>query len=237
MTSLLSGITYKHFETVDSTNSLAREHLEHGTLIVADEQTAGRGRYGNDWVSPKGNLYMSFVWRVSDLAVASQYAFVTAVVLSEALKDLCHDDLVLSLKWPNDIYLDGKKLAGILLETEERDGVTYLIIGCGVNLSSSPDYACDLKNDAQLDVTAEEMAQMFAVTFRNWNTRLEQEGFEAIRDRWLLEAHGMGQKMKVRLSGEEFTGIFTGLDHDGGLLLEQEDGTVRTVTSGEVFFT
>ncbi|TNE27991.1 MAG: biotin--[acetyl-CoA-carboxylase] ligase, partial [Alphaproteobacteria bacterium] len=132
MTAFPDGVTHLHLETVDSTNIFAREHLEHGTVITAACQTAGRGRYGRDWTSPEGNLYLSLVWQVRDFDAAGKYAFLTALAMADALKNAVDEnDLPLQLKWPNDVLLNGKKLCGILLEAETKEDQLYLIIGAG----------------------------------------------------------------------------------------------------------
>lgn len=238
MTVFPDGIRHLHIETVDSTNLFAREHLEHGMLITAAQQTAGRGRYGRDWTSPEGNLYLSLVWQIGDFDTAGKYAFLSAVALADALKTaLGDDDLPLQLKWPNDVLLGGKKLCGILLEAETKDDKLYLIIGVGVNLAHAPDYACDLKSATGKSVTPQHMAQHFAAAFAAWDARFKAEGFDAIRADWLAQAHDIGTAIAVKLPQEDFSGTFAGIDKSGALLLEQENGALRTVTSGEVFFT
>ena len=238
MTAFPDGVTHRHVETVDSTNLFARGCLEHGTVITAGRQTAGRGRYGRDWSSPEGNLYLSLVWKVRDFAAAGQYAFLTALAMADALKAATGDDsLPLQLKWPNDVLLGGKKLCGILLEAETKDDQVYLIIGTGVNLAGAPDYACDLKSATDKIVTPQEMAQHFVSSFAAWDARLQRQGFDTVRENWLAQAHSIGTKLEVKLPQEAFSGKFAGIDTGGALLLEQENGALRTVTSGEVFFT
>ncbi len=238
MTAFPDGVTHRHLETVDSTNLVARDSLEHGTVITAARQTAGRGRYGRDWTSPEGNLYLSLVWEVSDFDAAGKYAFLSAVALADALKAATgDDDLPLQLKWPNDVLLGGKKLCGILLEAETKDGQVYLIIGTGVNLTDAPDYACDVQSATGKTIAPMDMAQHFVSSFAAWDARLKTKGFDAVRDSWLAQAHGIGTAIDVKLPQEVFSGKFAGINAGGALLLEQENGAVRTVTSGEVFFT
>jgi len=238
MTSFPTGIRHRHIDTVDSTNLFARDNLEHGMVITAARQTAGRGRYGRDWTSPEGNLYLSLVWQVHDFEAAGKYAFLSAVAMADALKAATGDDrLVLQLKWPNDVLLDGKKLCGILLEAETKADQVYLIIGTGVNLVNAPDYACDIKTVTGKTIAPQEMAQHFVTSFAAWDERLKAEGFDAIRESWLAQAHGIGTVLEIKLPQESFTGTFAGINAGGALLLEQENGAVRTVTSGEVFFT
>ncbi len=238
MTDFPDGITRIHVETTDSTNRLACENLQSGLLVTAGRQTAGRGRYGNSWESPSGNLYLSLVWHVPDLAAAGRYAFLGAVALSDALKKAAGEaaDLQPVLKWPNDVFLDGKKLAGILLESDQAEEGVYLIIGVGVNLVSAPDYACDLKTATGKTVTPEQAARCFAEEFLKLDAQMKTEGFETVRRRWLAEAHGIGTPLTARLPDGSYSGVFTGLDENGALLLEETGGFIRKVTSGEVFF-
>lgn len=238
MTAFPGTIRHRHLETVDSTNLFARDFLEHGILITAAQQTAGRGRYGRDWLSPEGNLYLSLVWQMPDFDTAGKYAFLTAVALADALRTATGDKaLPLQLKWPNDVLLGGKKLCGILLEAETKADQLYLIIGTGVNLVHAPDYACDLKSATGKTVPPQEMAQHFVTSFTAWDARFKAEGFEAVRESWLAQAHGIGTAIAVKLPQQHLSGTFAGIDENGALLLEQENSALRPVTSGEVFFT
>jgi BirA family transcriptional regulator, biotin operon repressor / biotin---[acetyl-CoA-carboxylase] ligase len=239
----LAGVRHKHYEQLGSTNAealaLARAGERGPLWITAAAQTAGRGRRGSAWVSKPGNLYATLLLTdPSEPAKAPQLSFVAALALHDAVAQ-CAPQLgpALKVKWPNDLLLGLKKLAGILIEGETAGPLT-VVIGIGVNCAHHPDDtpfpATDLAAASAL-VTSE---QVFAALSKVMDRRLAQwargEGFAAIRADWLKRAAGLGQEVRVRLPEREFSGFFQGLDDDGRLLVEQA-GEITPVTAGEVF--
>jgi BirA family biotin operon repressor/biotin-[acetyl-CoA-carboxylase] ligase len=212
------------FETLESTNMTARS-CPPGTVVMAETQTAGRGRYGRTWQSPKGNLYMSLV--LPDMGKNTPYiAFLTAVAVADSLPDFN-----VSLKWPNDVLLDGKKLAGILVE-KVGDKV---IVGIGVNIISNPTENV-LYPTASLEGRLRPMtvAKRILLQYNTLLELLDKKGFKAIRARWLSCAKGLGQAMSVHLADSEVQGIFKGISATGALLLKEKRST-RKITVGDVF--
>ena len=212
------------FETLESTNMTAQA-CPLGTVIMTETQTAGRGRYGRTWQSPKGNLYMSLV--LPDMGKNTPYiAFLTAVAVADSLPDFN-----VSLKWPNDILLDGKKLAGILVE---RSG-DKIIVGIGVNIISNPTENV-LYPTASLEGRLRPMtvAKRILLQYNTLLELLDKKGFKAIRTRWLACAKGLGQAMSVHLADSEVQGIFKGISATGALLLKEKRRT-RKITVGDVF--
>lgn len=196
-----------------------------GTVVMAETQTAGRGRYGRTWQSPKGNLYMSLV--LPDMGKNTPYiAFLTAVAVADSLPDFN-----VSLKWPNDVLLDGKKLAGILVE-KVGDKV---IVGIGVNIISNPTENV-LYPTASLEGRLRPMtvAKRILLQYNTLLELLDKKGFKAIRTRWLSCAKGLGQAMSVHLADSEVQGIFKGISATGALLLKEKRST-RKITVGDVF--
>jgi BirA family biotin operon repressor/biotin-[acetyl-CoA-carboxylase] ligase len=196
-----------------------------GTVVMAETQTAGRGRYGRTWQSPKGNLYMSLV--LPDMGKNTPYiAFLTAVAVADSLPDFN-----VSLKWPNDVLLDGKKLAGILVE-KVGDKV---IVGIGVNIISNPTENV-LYPTASLEGRLRPMtvAKRILLQYNTLLELLDKKGFKAIRTRWLSCAKGLGQPMSVHLADSEVQGIFKGISATGALLLKEKRST-RKITVGDVF--
>lgn len=235
-----------HFDTVSSTQDTAKAYLAESCavpfVVIADEQTQGRGRSGHQWVSLKGNLYSSIVIPLDNVSVkdVGQYSFVTAVALMDCLDDYGVTNA--RNKWPNDILVDGQKIAGILLESDiGEDGLlTALIIGVGVNLVHAPDGAVSLYDHAKHhDGSGQKNARGFLNRLlSHLQTNLDmmkQTGFSSIREKWLIRAYGLGSIIRVRLPNETFYGEFTGLDTDGALLV-QVDGHPKKVYSGDVFF-
>ncbi len=204
--------------------------------LRADRQTGGRGRQGRAWVSPPGNLHASTLVRsrAGDPAAAT-LAFVAAVALDEAVGGF-RASVRPSLKWPNDLLLDGVKLAGILLE---RHG-DAVVAGFGVNLAHAPE---------GLDRTATSLAaagiavpgpaaflQSLAPLFARWLGVWRGEGFAPVRERWLARAHPRGTPLAVALpSGARCEGAFDGLAPDGALLLRLANGAMRAIHAADVF--
>jgi BirA family biotin operon repressor/biotin-[acetyl-CoA-carboxylase] ligase len=239
----LAGARHLSFDTIGSTNAeaLARARAgERGLLwITAKAQSSGRGRRGNAWVSPPGNLYATLLLtEPSPKAVAPQLSFVAALALHDALCE-CAPQLgpSLKVKWPNDLLLGPAKLAGILIEGESEPGFA-VAIGLGVNCASHPEGTAFPATDLAAAGALVAPDTLFAVLERAMAERLALwdagEGFAAIRADWLKRAAGLGQPIKVRLPERELAGRFQGLDDAGRLQLEQPSG-MTTVTAGEVF--
>jgi len=233
-------------ETVDSTNEeakrLARQGAEDGTLVWAREQTRGKGRSGRSWVSPKGNLYLSLVLRPDcPPAAASQLGFVAALGAGGGLAEVMPPLIDLRYKWPNDILLNRRKVAGILLETESAaaDRLEWLVLGLGINVAARPPEtafpATSLREEGDLETTVEGVLEAFARHFLSWVNRWLDDGFRPVREAWRKSAIGIGEAVRVRLPNVELEGVFDDIDQDGALLLRQ-NGAVRRITAGDVFF-
>ncbi|MDP4796824.1 MAG: biotin--[acetyl-CoA-carboxylase] ligase [Rhodospirillales bacterium] len=236
------------FESVGSTMVEARKLAEQGegvapdgTLVWAREQTEGRGRRGNTWDSPKGNFYSSLIVRPDVMvARAAELSFVTGCAVFDTIGELCEPGLECRLKWPNDVLLSDEKIAGLLLETKAEAGkpVDYVIIGLGVNLKSNPDDTPYPTTNflAQGQIIPDTVfLESYARHFMDWATRWVEDGFEPIRQQWRWRAKGIGKEITVRLANENLVGIFEDIDEDGSLLLSQ-NGTVRRIATGDVFF-
>jgi BirA family biotin operon repressor/biotin-[acetyl-CoA-carboxylase] ligase len=245
MPSLPDGFRLLHFPTIGSTNDeakgLARQGAAAGTLVWADEQTAGRGRRGRTWLSPPGNLYFSLVQRPRGApADAAQLGFVAALGLGEALLALTGPGFRLSYKWPNDLLAGGRKLAGILLESETGAGerVDFVVIGAGTNLAFKPEDveypATSLAEQGFPEITPAPLLEGFARHFAEWALRWHTEGFAPVREAWLARASGIGEDIRVRLERSTLTGRFHDLDQDGALLLDAAEGHHR-IAAGEIF--
>ena len=226
--------------TSDEAKRLAGEDAPAGTLVWARVQTAGRGRQGRQWVSPAGNFYASLILRPAlPVATAAQLGFVAALAIADACLALA-PDAAISLKWPNDVLLNGRKLAGLLLESQSRgDGMLdWLVLGIGINLATYPvevEYPATALATTGADVDAEAMLGALGASFLAWYERWrEGAGFATIRVEWLARAQGLNQPIRVRLPGETRVGMFAGLDSDGALLLDTGTGRQR-IAAGEVF--
>ncbi len=227
--------------TNDNVKQRAREGAPEGTLVVAREQVAGRGRSGRVWTSKPGNLYMSLLLRPEgNAAEAAQVSFLAAVALSAAIEDIA-PGLSPRHKWPNDVLIDGAKVSGILLESSARAAGTidWLVLGMGVNVRHHPadtgQAVTSLLAQGARDCTPETMLGALAPALLHWLEVWRARGFRPLRQAWLAKAAGLNRPIQVRLPRETFTGIFRDLDDNGSLRIEQADGTMRTVTAGEVF--
>src|SRR5690554_2656714 len=225
--------------TMDEARRLAEEGAEEGTLVWALEQTSGRGRLGKSWHSPRGNLHFTLILRPEvPLAEAAQISFIAAVAMGEAIGTVS-PPIEVTYKWPNDVLLQGNKVAGILLESraasEER--LAYLLLGCGVNVAHFPQDP-ELKATSMhfegvpKSVTPEELLEAFSRHFLSRVSRWVEDGFEPIRRAWLRHAAGLGEEILVRLPHEVLKGRFRDLDQEGYLLLEMADGEERRISSG-----
>jgi BirA family transcriptional regulator, biotin operon repressor / biotin---[acetyl-CoA-carboxylase] ligase len=230
-------------ETAGSTNAEALMHARAGergpVWISAKTQTEGRGRSGREWISPPGNLYATLLLTEHCApAVAPQLAFVAGLGVYDAVA-ACAPQLAskLALKWPNDLLLEGQKLAGILIESETTP-VLQIAIGTGVNCTSRPAEtaypATDLAAHGATvtpDILFTALSQAMQRRLAQWNAGA---AFAQIRADWLARAAGLGETIRVRLPEREFSGRFEGLD-EAGRLLVQESGRITAVTAGDVF--
>ena len=230
---MTSDIT--HLAEVGSTNDwlLARaDALPDGHWVIADRQTAGRGRRGRVWSDGAGNLMASVL--VRNEGAVQQLSFVAALAVLAALGGPA-GDARLKLKWPNDVLFNGIKVSGILLE---RAG-DALVIGFGVNIISHPEAterpATSLAAAGLETPTATDVLARLMPAFAEYRALWAAQGFEPIRARWLAQAAGVGDRMIARLGAETLEGRFEGLEPDGALALRLDDGVLRAVHAGEVF--
>lgn len=228
--------------SVDSTNTRAKEMAAsgapEGTLIAAREQTAGRGRHGNSWQSMEGNLFASVILR-PDISAADvgQLSFLIAVALAQTLKEILPADTDMGLKWPNDILINGRKCAGILLESEggSNGALPWVVAGMGVNLAAAPEGAVSLPQAGAPSIAPEAFLELFEPVLAQWYDRWQAEGFAPVQAAWSMHAMNHGRPIRVRLTREELTGVFEGIDIHGALRLRLSDDTLRLISSGEVY--
>lgn len=240
------GYALKSFDVIDSTNEEAKRLAAAGETgpiwISAGRQTAGRGRRGRSWESPSGNLAATLMLRPGRSAgECAELSFVAAIAVCDMLSGFA-TRAEIRVKWPNDVLADRRKIAGILLESASSGGEppAWLAIGIGVNLASHPeglDYvatslAALAASPPEPDVTLLHLAANFAKWYEVWRG----EGFAAIRDAWLARAAGLGSRIRARLTHEEASGVFEGIDENGALLLREHHGRVRIIPAGEIFF-
>jgi BirA family transcriptional regulator, biotin operon repressor / biotin---[acetyl-CoA-carboxylase] ligase len=232
------------FDALDSTNEeakrRAREGAAEGLLVWAKEQLAGRGRRGRSFASPPGNLYMSVLLRPQRPAVeAAQLSFAAALAVGEAAASVLLPEARLRYKWPNDVLIEGRKLSGVLLESQAagEGRLDWLVIGMGVNLASHPEgleFPAISLRAAGAEVTVEALLTAVAERFLFWYERWQAAGFAPLREAWLARAEGLGGDICVRLHTGELFGRFAGLDEEGVLLLDDAKGR-RRIAAGDIF--
>lgn len=234
-------------EEVGSTNQeafrLAEAGAAEGTVVLAERQTAGKGRLGRQWVSPGGvNLYLSVVLRPElPPYEAPQLTFLSAVALARAIEALT--GLRPAIKWPNDLLVDGCKVAGLLNEmSAETDRVAFVILGIGVNLNMTADQFPDGLRTPAISLSLASGRPVLRVPFATCllanldeeYARFCAEGFGPVRDEWSRRCNAFGRQVAVTMGGQALQGPFVGIDHDGALLLRLPDGRVERIMSGDV---
>ena len=239
----MTGTRIAAYGELDSTNSEARRLAQAGEpgplWITAERQTAGRGRRGRVWDSGQGNLAATLLLRPeAPPAIIGQLSFAAALAVAEVAAHFA-PNAAITVKWPNDVLAEGRKLAGILLETGPASEGIWLAIGVGVNLASFPQGtefpATSLAQLGLAPPTPDDALSVLAARFAHWYAAWMHEGFEAIRAAWLARAGGLGLPIRARLPHETREGVFEGIDSTGALLLN-ERGQVSTIAAGEVFF-
>lgn len=233
-------------DSVDSTMAEAMRRapgLERPTWIMARTQAAARGRRGRRWEVPAGNLNATLIFRPEATAAeAAKRSFLAANALFQALSIYVNADK-LSLKWPNDVLLSGRKVAGILLESSGQGPfVDWLSIGIGVNLSQTPTGLDDadfppisLVAAGGEDVSPQDFLSTLADAYATQEAKLLRLGFDRIRDDWLANAARLGEVITARTAREDVTGIFDSIDRDGNLVLITGTGP-RAIPAADVFF-
>jgi BirA family transcriptional regulator, biotin operon repressor / biotin---[acetyl-CoA-carboxylase] ligase len=241
------GRRIHYFPQLDSTNSHARRLAEQGSpegeVVIAECQTHGRGRLGRAWVSPPHlNLYLSFILRPRlPLGCAPQITLMAAVALSDTIASFTTASP--AIKWPNDILLGGKKLAGILSESSSTsDGIQFVILGIGVNIN----YPGELMPEAirkggtsllsvNKKITSREaFASRLIQDLDRCYGELEESGFSVIAPRWEARFSLRGKKVKVEVSDGIVVGMAAGIDRDGALIVIDERGKSNRVVAGDV---
>lgn len=241
-------------DSVDSTNVEARRRIAEGaadgTIVTAREQTGGRARRGRSWTSPRGNLYWTQI-RYPEPGWPPVWGL--SMVAALAVRDLAADALhtasppasvPIALKWPNDVLIDGRKLAGILLESGTQDGRPWVICGIGVNLVSAPPTgqiyaATDLASSGATDIDRDRAVAGLTAHFETHLAAYRAGGLPVIRETVLRHLAGIGGPIIARISddpADDITGTLRGLDAQCRAEIETADGTIRAISAGDLFF-
>ncbi len=209
-----------------------------GLAVLARRQERGRGRGGRAWISTPGNLFLSVLLRPRGaMREAATWSLLAAVALADTLAPLLPHGVSLTLKWPNDLLLNGRKVSGILLDSEANAAadIDWLVIGFGVNLAVAPTIpgrAVAALAEVMTPPEPEQVAQSLLARLDHWRAVREREGLAPIRAAWLARAQPAGTSMSLKLGEQEIEGKFAGLSDDGSLLLET-GGRVLAFAAGE----
>ncbi|MBI3398029.1 MAG: biotin--[acetyl-CoA-carboxylase] ligase [Deltaproteobacteria bacterium] len=264
------GKDISFYKEVDSTNETARELASKGAAegfaVVADCQKKGKGRLGRRWESPAGvNIYTSVVLRPNIMPVfAPQLTLVSAVAVAETIARFLNPPLpvamlrsngspapfdkggqggFLSVKWPNDILVNSKKVAGILTEmNSEMDRINFVVVGVGVNVNMTKEMfleelefiATSLKQEGGKEISRTDFIQTLYLNLETWYAQYLKGGFEPVRKAWTSYFNMAGKTVRVQQMDRVIEGVATGLDNDGMLLLREKNGNIARIISGDV---
>ncbi|VUT24843.1 MAG: Putative biotin ligase [Candidatus Methanolliviera sp. GoM_asphalt] len=239
-----------YFEEVDSTNNVARRLADRGigerVVVIADHQTHGRGRIGRDWFSPHGGIWLSIVLKPKIApSHATIIALLAASVLANTIKKRWHE-LNVKTKWPNDILIDGKKVAGILTEMEIKDNmVDYIIVGMGINanvdISIFPEnirkLSTSLKEEIGREINRVKFIQdLFREFDRQYNIFMKY-GSSVILAEWKIFSETIGRHVQIATDKRLVKGEAIDIDDCGALILKLEDNSFKKIVSGECIHT
>lgn len=244
LTTRWAGQSIYYYEETDSTNIQAKalEGAGHGTLVVADMQTAGRGRLGRTWQSPAGNnIYMSILLKPEiSPNQAPMLTLVMALSVAEAVKTV--SGMNAYIKWPNDLVINKKKICGILTEMNlDGTGIKHVVIGVGINVNT-PDFPEDIRQTAtSLRIEgghsferAEIIAAIMESFEKNYEIFIQNGDLSGIVDKYNALLANKNKEVRVLEPGHEYNGYALGINNKGELLVRREDGTVENVFAGEV---
>ncbi len=242
------GGSVHYFQEIDSTNimacRLARDGAPEGTIVVADAQGKGKGRLNRVWQSPPGrNLYVSIILRPSIAPPAApQLTLVAGVAAADLLAVYCPKGV--TIKWPNDVLISGKKVCGILTEMHSSArGVDFIVLGVGMNINMNRedfepalrDTATSLKIETGETLDRTEVISGLLNLFETWYMVFLRTGFPGVRDAWLRHADILGRQIRVVFREDTQTGVVMGIDDDGTIVMKGADGTTQRVIAGDVY--
>lgn len=237
----LNWVIEEHGEvksTQDIVHGMADMGQPEGQVVQASIQTVGRGRHGRVWESQDGNLFLSILFRpachVQDIG---QLSLIAGLSLAEVIDDYISDAKV-SLKWPNDVLINGEKCAGLLLETEltSSGAVSFAVLGLGVNIISAPQgLGVSLKDFMVDDASLHQFRDRFLDVMGRYYSHWLSDGFDSLREKWLSFSHAKGTEMTVKIGSQLEKGIFHDIDAQGNLRLQDKERRLKVITAGEVY--
>jgi len=230
-----------HFQqlesTMDEARRLAKADASHLSVVIAEHQTLGRGRLNRKWFSSKGGLWFTLILKPGPLPppLAYIYNFAASLSLSTSLKELFNADV--SVKWPNDLLLNGKKLSGLLSEMETRgDMVEFINIGIGINVNNCPEKdeprAISLKTALGKEVSRKLILEHFLDTFERQTRNID---CSQIINQWKKQTSTIGTHVRIETLGEMHEGLAVDVEDSGALIIETGNGETRKIIYGDCF--
>ena len=245
----LIGKRVYYFEEIDSTQNFAQniaaDKKENGTIIIAEKQTAGRGRLDRKWTSPKGGIWFSLIIHPKfDVSSSTLIPILSAVALSKSIKSVL--DIETEVKWPNDITMNGKKVAGVLVDASfQTNSIDYLILGIGINfdidakklekrLTKTPNfYGIDSLREKENKTPPKTLLKEFLLQFEKNLFQLDKGEKSKIVKEWTKRAAGIGKKITINTSNGKISGISQGIDNDGALKIKTRN-KIQKIYVGDV---
>ena len=238
-----------YFPELESTNIIAKEKalrrteaIDESTIIIAERQSAGKGRLGREWFSPAGGIWLSIIlYPQLPPSYIPRITLMTAVAVAKAIK-MC-TQIEPQIKWPNDILINEKKVCGILTEmSAELDMINWVVVGIGINVNidhqkfpeNIQPNTISLKEVSGKEVLRVKLAQTFLQEFENYYDKLKRKEFPSILEEWKLYSHTLGRKIRVDIGERIITGEAVDINEEGALVLKKEDGERVEIISGTV---
>ncbi len=234
---------------LESTNIIAKEkalhrteEIDEGTIIIAEKQSAGKGRLGRKWFSPTGGIWVSIIlYPQLPPSYIPRITLMTAVAVVKAIK--VYTQIESQIKWPNDILINEKKVCGILTEmSAELDIINWVVVGIGINVNIDrrefpediQENTISLKEVSGKEVLRVKLAQTFLQEFEKYYDKLKRKEFFSILREWKLYSHTLGRKIRVDMGERIITGEAMDINEEGALVLKKEDGERVEIISGTV---
>jgi len=228
--------------TQDEARALAMQGAPEGTVVIAEAQTSGRGRIGRAWAAPPGGIYLSIILRPAITPPeALRFPLIAGVAVAQAIEEVTR--LSPRLKWPNDVLISGKKVAGILTEMNaEMDRLNFIIVGIGINVNTPPENlpeelratATTLAAESGRQIPRVKLVQALLAKFETLHDEFRKEGFEPIRRRWKALSETLGTMVTVTFADQQVHGRAFDIDQDGALLIQKWNGNLERVVAGDV---
>jgi len=238
-----------YFDSIDSTQNqalkMADESTSEGIIIIAEKQTEGRGRSGRKWMSPKGGIWFSIILHPRfDISNTTLFPIASSLALSYAIEKTCK--ITTELKWPNDLTIKGKKLAGMLVDASfESNRIEKLVLGVGINfnvnikeiekiLKKTPNYyGVSSLNDQKNKINPIELIQSFLLELEIVYNELNNNQIKKIITEWTKRSSTIGKKVEIRTDNGKIKGVATKIDYDGGLIVAS-NGKIDKVIAGDI---